>query len=183
MPDQMPAEGQYFQLHPIQAPKPKPGMSWGLPIALGLLAVPLLMFGFGVSQQQKPAESAPSPSATPETQPSPLFSPAPVQATTPSATPEIAPTPIQSVPQSNPLIDAAQLPTATIRAIGVAANFRTAPSLHSQILGVLMNGDLVQLTTDRRVSQDGVVWVPVRYRGANGWVAQSFIGGSSNAQP
>lgn len=186
MPDQPhPFEGVNFQLHPVQPPQPKASMSWGLPIALGLVCIPLLMFGFGFSQQQKVAESAPTPSATPEMQPSPVASaakadtqpPAPTPSATPSTGSEIAPT-----PQLDPLIDAATLPTASIRATNVAVNFRAAPSLHSQVLGVLMSGDLVQLTTDRCVSQDGVIWVPVRFRDQSGWVASNFIGGQTSAR-
>lgn len=180
MPDPTPLDGQYFQLHPVQPPKPKPSMSWGLPITIGLLAIPLLMFGFGFSQQQKAAEPTPAPSPTSEIQPSPAASAIQMEAPASQPTPEPTLTPTQPVTQSDRLIDAANLPTATIQAIGVAANFRNAPSLHSQIIGVLMNGDLVQLTTDRRVSQDGVIWVPVRFRGQSGWIAQNFIGGSSN---
>jgi hypothetical protein len=65
----------------------------------------------------------------------------------------------------------------------MAANFRSAPSLHSQVLGVLLQGDLMELLPDRRVQQDGVTWVPVRWRGQSGWLASNFIGGSPNVQP
>jgi hypothetical protein len=57
----------------------------------------------------------------------------------------------------------------------MVANFRAAPSLQSPVLGVLMHGDLVELSLDRRVQQDGVVWVPVRWRGQAGWLANTFI--------
>lgn len=186
MPDHPhPFEGVNFQLQPVQPPKPKASISWGLPIGLGLLTIPLLMFGFGFSQQQKAAESTPTPSATLEIQPSPTVSAAQADtqlpAATPSATSEVAPPPVAPTPQLDPLIDAANLPTASIRATNVAVNFRAAPSLRSQVLGVLMSGDLVQLTLDRRVIQDGVTWVPVRWRGQSGWIAQNFIGGQTDA--
>ena len=179
MPDQMPPEGQYFQLHPVQPPKPKPAMNWGLPIALGLLAIPLLMAGFGFSQQQQ-AEPTSTPSTSAAAQASKLDATTPQ--ITPSPTPESQPSPtVAPSPKAEPTSDTATLPVASIKAFNLAANFRAAPSLHSQILGVLMHGDLVQLTTDRRVSQDGVIWVPVRFRGQSGWIAQNFIGGQTNA--
>jgi hypothetical protein len=65
----------------------------------------------------------------------------------------------------------------------MAANFRSAPSLHSQVIGMLMHGDLVELSPDRRVQQDGVVWVPVRWRGQTGWLASNFLGDSTHARP
>ncbi len=65
----------------------------------------------------------------------------------------------------------------------MAANFRAAPSLHSPVLGVLMHGDLVELSPERRVQQDGIVWVPVRWRGQTGWLASNFLGDSTHAQP
>ncbi|XGV99621.1 MAG: hypothetical protein ACAF41_11865 [Leptolyngbya sp. BL-A-14] len=179
MPDPTPLDGQYFQLHPVQPPKPKPGMSWGVPLSIGLLSIPLLMFGFGFSQQQRSPEPAQA------LTPSPIASAANLDALlptpTPSATPEtqqfpvIEPSPIAQQP-----IDSATLPVAKIKAFNMAANLRTAPSLYSRIEGVLFFDDLVELRPDRRVQQDGVVWVPVRYRGVNGWVAQNFIGGSLN---
>jgi hypothetical protein len=79
--------------------------------------------------------------------------------------------------------DAATLSIARISSPGMAANFRSAPSLHSQVLGVLLQGDLMELLPDRRVQQDGVTWVPVRWRGQSGWLASNFIGGSPNVQP
>jgi hypothetical protein len=47
----------------------------------------------------------------------------------------------------------------------------------------LMHGDLVALLPDRRVQQDGVVWVSVRWRGQTGWLASNFLGASTHAQP
>ncbi|MBW4695874.1 MAG: SH3 domain-containing protein [Lyngbya sp. HA4199-MV5] len=71
--------------------------------------------------------------------------------------------------------DPSTLPIAHIQSPGMVANFRAAPSLQSPVLGVLMHGDLVELSLDRRVQQDGVVWVPVRWRGQAGWLANTFI--------
>lgn len=182
---QNPAEGQFFTLQPVLPPEPQARNHWGLPLALGLLAIPLLMFGFGFSQQQAvPTPSvSPNASATPETLPSPVASAAtePSPSATPIATPERQSSPVATTPQLAPLIDSANLPAVAIRATNVAINFRAAPSLHSQVLGVLMFGDLVQLTLDRRVNQDGVTWVPVRWRGQTGWIAANFIGGQSHA--
>jgi hypothetical protein len=42
---------------------------------------------------------------------------------------------------------------AHIHSPGIAANFRAAPSLQSPVLGVLLHGDLVALSPDRRVQQ------------------------------
>ncbi|MBD2038816.1 hypothetical protein H6F76_28085 [Leptolyngbya sp. FACHB-321] len=50
-------------------------------------------------------------------------------------------------------------------------------------MGVLLHGDLVELSPDRRVQQDGVTWVPVRWRSQSGWLASNFIGGQTDAQP
>ncbi|MBW4474995.1 MAG: hypothetical protein KME45_32135 [Stenomitos rutilans HA7619-LM2] len=67
----VPGDGQYFTLNPVPPPQLPASQSWGLPIALGLLAIPLLMFGFGFSQQQIPATTAASPTATPFVSPEP----------------------------------------------------------------------------------------------------------------
>ena len=169
-----PTEGQFFTLQPVQ-PKPKPGMSWGLPLAIGLLAIPLLMFGFGFSQQQTPTPAA-SAAATP--------TPTPEQAKSQelvAPTPEATPTPSPQATATPTLSDPATLTIARIHSPGMAANFRAAPSLQSPVLGVLMHGDLVELSTERRVQQDGIIWVPVRWRGQSGWLAQNFIGGQTNA--
>ena len=187
MANPIPGEGPFFTLNPVPPPQPSAARSWGLPIALGLLAIPLLMFGFGFSQQQRPATTAAtSPTATP----SALLLPSPSvasqqEATTPqpeaSATPPLTVT--TSVSAALPSSDPATLPIARIQSPGMAANFRAAPTLQSQVLGVLLQGDLVELTPDRRVQQDGVTWVPVRWRGQSGWLASNFIGGSPNVQP
>jgi hypothetical protein len=187
MTNPIPGEGQYFTLNPVPPPQTSASRSWGLPLALGLLAIPLLMFGFGFSQQQIPATTAAtSPTATPSASLLPSPSVAPQQdATTPqseaSTTPPLAVT--TSVPAASPLSDPATLPIAPIQSPGMVANFRAAPSLQSAVLGVFMHGDLVELPPDRRVQQDGVVWVPVRWRGQPGWLASNFLGASTHAQP
>jgi len=179
-----PTEGQFFTLQPVPPPEPKATTHWGLPLALGLLSIPLLMFGFGFSQQQLPAiTAAVSPAATPSVSPLPTPSLASQQdATTPqppaSATPPLEPSPLAALSS-----DPATLPIAHIHSPGMAANFRASPSLHSQVMGVLMHGDLVELPPERRVQQDGVVWVPVRWRGQTGWLASNFLGERTHAQP
>ncbi|PSB33926.1 SH3 domain-containing protein [Stenomitos frigidus] len=178
---QSPTEGQFFTLQPVPPPQPQAKTHWGLPLALGLLTIPLLMFGFGFAQQQQPT---PKPAATASMEPSP----------TPDATPQqtamtvqtTATEPFESTEAAlsfTPQRDGATLPIARVHCPGRAANFRAAPSLHSQINGILQNGDLVELTTERRVLQDGVIWVPVRFRGQAGWLANNFIGGQTHAQP
>ena len=67
----VPGDGQYFTLKPVPPPQSPAARSWGLPITLGVLAIPLLMFGFGFSQQQTPATTAASPTATPAVLPLP----------------------------------------------------------------------------------------------------------------
>ena len=169
-----PFEGQHFTFNPVQ-PQPKPGMSWGLPLVIGLLAIPLLMFGFGFSQQQTPTPAA-SAAATP--------TPTAEQANSlelAAPTPESAPAPSPQTTATPALSDPATLTIARIHSPGMAANFRAAPSLQSPVLGVLMHGDLVERLTDRPVQQDGIIWVPVRWRGQSGWLAQNFIGGQPNA--
>ena len=190
MPDPTPPDGPYFQLHPVPAPQPKPAMSWGLPMALGLLAIPLLMFGFGFSQQQQPATTiAASPAAIPSVSPLPTPSVASQQDATTQPPETSATSPLEplavttTAPIAAPSSDPATLPIARIHSPGMAANFRSAPSLHSQVIGVLMHDDLVELSPDRRVQQDGVVWVPVRWRGQTGWLASNFLGASNHAQP
>ncbi|MBW4579625.1 MAG: SH3 domain-containing protein [Tildeniella nuda ZEHNDER 1965/U140] len=182
----VPGDGQFFTLNPVPPPQPPASRSWGLPIALGLLAVPLLMFGFGFSQQQQqPAiTAATSSTATPSVSPLPTPSLASPDATTPQ--PEISATPptaaVTNAPPGTPP-DFATFPIAHIQSPGMAANFRAAPSLQSPVLGVLMHGDLVELPSERHVQQDGVVWVPVRWRGQTGWLASTFLGVSNHAQP
>ena len=179
-----PTEGQFFTLQPVPPPVPKATTHWGLPLALGLLAIPLLMFGFGFSQQQQPALTAASPTATPSVSPLPTLSLASPDATTQPPEMSAAP-PIAAVTNALPATphDLATLPVAHIQSPGMAANFRAAPSLQSPVLGVLMHGDLVELPPERRVQQDGVVWVPVRWRGQSGWLASNFLGDSTHAQP
>ena len=180
-----PTEGQFFTLQPVPL-EPKATTHWGLPLAFGLLALPLLMFGFGFSQQQTPATTAASPTATPFVSPLPTPSVASQQdATTQQPETAAAPptAPVTNAPPAPPSSDPATFPIAHIQSLGVAANFRAAPSLQSPVLGMLMHGDLVELTPDRRVQQDGVVWVPVRWRGQIGWLASNFLGGSTHAQP
>jgi len=130
------------------------------------------MFGFGFSQQQLPATTA-----TPAVSPLPTPSLASQQdATTPQ--PETAakqPLEPLAAPVAAPSSDPVTFPIAHIHSPGMAANFRAAPSLQSPVLGVLMHGDLVELPPERRVQQDGVVWVPVRWRGQPGWLASTFI--------
>jgi len=177
---QNPAEGQFFTLQPVPPPKPQANTHWGLPLALGLLAIPLLMFGFGFAQQQQPT---PNPSATPSVEPSPTLDVTPQQtATTPQPT-AAQPSESTSAVSFDVPSDVAALPIARVHCPGRAANFRAAPSLHSQVLGVLQDGDLVELTTERRVQQDGVTWLPVRFRGQSGWLASNFIGGQTRVQP
>jgi len=182
-----PTEGQFFTLQPVPPPEPQATTHWGLPLALGLLSLPLLMFGFGFSQQQTPAlTAAANPTATPAVSPLPTPPVASQQeATTPqpeaSATPPLAVT--TSVPAATPSSDPATFLIAHIHSPGIAANFRAAPSLQSPVLGVLLHGDLVELSPNRRVQQDGVVWVPVQWRGQTGWLASNFLGGSTHAQP
>jgi hypothetical protein len=150
-------------------------MSWGLPIALSLLTIPLLMFGFGFSQQQTPTPAA-STAATP--------TPTPEQANSlelAAPTPEPTPTPSPQATATPALSDPATLTIARIHSPSMAANFRAAPSLQSSVLGVLMHGDLVERLIDRPVQQDGIIWVPVRWRGQSGWLAQNFLGGQTNA--
>ncbi|PSB23474.1 SH3 domain-containing protein [Stenomitos frigidus] len=182
----VPGEGQYFTLQPVPPPEPKATTHWGLPLALGLLAIPLLMFGFGFSQQQTPATTAAaSPTATPSISPAlPTPSLASPDATTQPPEASAAP-PTAAVSKAPPATpnDLATLPIAQIQSPGMAANFRAAPSLQSAVLGVLMHGDLVELSPERRVQQDGVVWVPVRWRGQTGWLASTFLGASNHAQP
>ncbi len=178
----VPGDGQYFTLNPVPPPQPLASKSWGLPIALGLLAIPLLMFGFGFSQQQLPATT--SPTAIPSVSPLPTPSLASPDATT--QRPETAAVPpTAAVTNTLPATpnDLATLPIAHIQSPGMAANFRAAPSLQSPVLGVLMHGDLVELPPEPRVQQDGVVWVPVRWRGQTGWLASNFLGGQTRAQP
>jgi len=185
----VPDEGQFFTLNPVPPPQTSPSRSWGFPIALGLLAIPLLMFGFGFSQQQTPATTTASDTATPAVSPQPTPSLAsqqdaitqqPETSATPLLDPSSAATPL---PLAAPSSDPATLLIAPIQSPGLAANFRAAPSLQSPVLGVLMHGDLVALSPDRRVQQDGVVWVSVRWRGQTGWLASNFLGGSTHAQP
>ncbi len=180
-----PIEGQFFTLQPVPPPMPKATTHWGLPIALGLLAIPLLMFGFGFAQQQTPATTTASPTATPSVSPLPTPSLASQQDAT-TQPPETAATPptaaVTQVPPATPH-DLATFPITHIQSPGMAANFRAAPSLHSQVLGVLMHGDLVELLPDRRVQQDGVVWVPVQWRGQTGWLASNFLGDATHAHP
>lgn len=181
----VPGEGQFFTINPVPPPQTSAARSWGLPIALGLLAIPLLMFGFGFSQQQRPAPTAAvSPTATPFVSPEPTPSLASPDATTqqPETSTALATAAVTNAPPANPP-DLATFPIAPIQSPGMAANFRAAPSLQSPVLGVLMHGDLVALSPDRRVQQDGVVWVPVRWRGQTGWLASNFLGGSTHAQP
>jgi hypothetical protein len=183
-----PTEGQFFTLQPVLPPEPKATTHWGLPLAVGLLAIPLLMFGFGFSQQQTPATTAAIPTATPAVSPQPTPSPASQQdATRPQPAAAISPLAPSAVatplPLAAPSSDPGTLPIARIHSPGLAANFRAAPSLQSPVLGVLMHGDLVALSPERRVQQDGVVWVPVRWRGQTGWLASNFLGGSTHAQP
>ena len=183
-----PTEGQFFTLQPVPPPEPKATTHWGLPLALGLLAIPLLMFGFGFSQQQTPATTAASPTATPAVSPLPTPSLAsqqdaitqqPETSATPLLDPSSAATPLPlAAPSSGP----ATLLIAHIQSPGVAANFRAAPSLQSPVLGMLLHGDLVALSPERRVQQDGVVWVPVRWRWQTGWLASNFLGDSIHAQ-
>ena len=181
----VPGDGQFFTLQPVPPPEPKATTHWGLPLALGLLAIPLLMFGFGFSQQQPPATTAAaSPTATPSAEPLPIPSLASPDATTqPPETSAAPPTAaVTNVPPATPN-DLATFPIAHIQSPGMAANFRAAPSLQSPVLGVLMHGDLVELSPERRVQQDGVVWVPVRWRSQTGWLASNFLGASNHAQP
>ena len=179
-----PTEGQFFTLQPVPPPEPKATTHWGLPLAVGLLAIPLLMFGFGFSQQQQPALTAASPTAIPSVSPLPTSSLASPDATTQPPETSAAPptTAVTNVPPATPN-DLATLPIAHIQSPGMAANFRAAPSLQSPVLGVLMHGDLVELPPERRVQQDGVVWVPVQWRGQTGWLASNFLGDSTHAQP
>ncbi len=180
-----PTEGQFFTLQPVPPPEPKATTHWGLPLALGLLAIPLLMFGFGFSQQQQPATTAAaSPTATPSVSPLPTPSLASSDATTQQPETSVAP-PTAAATNAPPATqnDLATFPIAPIQSPGMAANFRAAPSLQSAVLGVLMHGDLVELSPERRVQQDGVVWVPVRWRGQTGWLASNFLGASNHAQP
>jgi hypothetical protein len=173
----VPGDGQFFTLQPVPPPEPKATTHWGLPLALGLLAIPLLMFGFGFSQQQQSATpTAPSPTATPFVSPLPTPSLASQDAITqpPEASAALPTAAVTNAPLAT-LNDLATFPIAQIQSPNMAANFRAAPSLHSQVLGVLMHGDLVELTPDRRVQQDGMVWVPVRWRGQTGWLASNFI--------
>ncbi len=176
-----PPDGAFFTLQPVAPPKPRASTHWGLPLALGLLAIPLLMFGFGLVQQQ---QAVPTPSATASVAASPTTDATPQQtAITPQAP---ATQPIASTTAAlsfTPQRDEAALPIARICCPGRAANFRAAPSLHSQVLGVLQDGDLVEVTTDQRVLQDGVTWVPVRFRGRIGWLASNFVGGQTDVRP
>jgi hypothetical protein len=185
-----PTEGQFFTLQPVPPPEPKATAHWGLPLALGLLSIPLLMFGFGFSQQQIPATTAAtSPTATPFVSPQPTPSLASQQGTTTqqpeaSATKPLEPLAVTTAaPVVAPSSDPATLLIAPIQSPGIAANFRAAPSLQSPVLGVLLHGDLVALSSERRVQQDSVVWVPVLWRGQKGWLASNFLGGSIHAQP
>ncbi|MBD2073426.1 SH3 domain-containing protein [Phormidium sp. FACHB-592] len=187
MTNPIPGEGPFFTLNPVPPPQPSAARSWGLPLALGLLAIPLLMFGFGFSQQQLPDTT--SPTVIPSVSPLPTPSLASRQdATTPqseaSVTPPLVPSSVATpLPLAAPSSDPATFPITRIQSLGVAANFRAAPGLQSQVLGVLLHSDLVELTPDRRVQQDGVVWVPVRWRGQSGWLASNFLGDSTHAQP
>ena len=180
----VPGEGQFFTLNPVPPPQPPAARSWGLPLALGLLAIPLLMFGFGFSQQQQPATTAAvSPTATPSVSPLPTPSLASQQDATTQPPETTAKPPLEPSLVAAPSSDPATFPIAHIQSPGMAANFRAAPSLQSPVLGVLMHGDLIELTLERRVQQDGVVWVPVRWRGQTGWLASNFLGASNHAQP
>jgi hypothetical protein len=141
------------------------------------------MFGFGFSQQQRPAPTvAVSPTATPSVSPEPTPSLASPDATTqqPETSTALATAAVTNAPPTNPP-DLATFLIARIHSPSMAANFRSAPSLHSPVIGVLMHGDLVERLTDRPVSQDGITWVPVRWRGQSGWLAQNFLGGQTNA--
>jgi Bacterial SH3 domain len=180
----VPGEGQFFTLNPVPPPQPPSSRSWGLPIALGLLTIPLLMFGFGFSQQQPATTAAVSPTATPAV--SPLLTPSLASPDATTQQPETSAVPPTAAVTNAPpatLNDLATFPIAHIHSPGMAANFRAAPSLQSPVLGVLMHGDLVELSPERRVQQDGVVWVPVRWRGQTGWLASNFLGASNHAQP
>jgi hypothetical protein len=168
-------DGQQFIMQPIQA-KPKLGASWGLPIALSFLVVPLLMLGYGFARQQAPDPQPSTPIPTPSALPQQAISPQP----TPS--PE-AVTPYQAQPQAQTQPEpAAVVPIARINSPDGAPNLRTAPGLNSQLLDSLQHGDLVERLSDRPVQQDGVVWAKVRFRGNIGWVASNFVE-QSHVQP
>jgi hypothetical protein len=175
-----PTEGQFFTLQPVPPPEPKATTHWGLPLALGLLAIPLLMFGFGFSQQQTPATTAASPTVTPSASPLPTPSlafqqDAITQPPETTAKPPLEPLAVTTTaPVAAPSSDSATLSIAHIQSPGMAANFRAAPSFAQSRLRRLMHGDLVALSPERRVQQDGVVWVPVRWRGQTGWLASNF---------
>ncbi|MBD2038817.1 hypothetical protein H6F76_28090 [Leptolyngbya sp. FACHB-321] len=99
-----PTEGQFFTLQPVPPPEPQATTHWGLPLALGLLAIPLLMFGFGFSQQQTPATTAAIPTATPFVSPLPTPSLASEDAITPQPETSAAPpTPaVTNAPSATP---------------------------------------------------------------------------------
>jgi ABC-type uncharacterized transport system involved in gliding motility auxiliary subunit len=170
-------DGQQFIMQPIQT-KPKPSMSWGFPILIGVAAIPLLMLGFGFARQQAPTPQPSALSPTPSALPQQAISPQPAPSSE-TAAPYQAQPQAQPQPQPEP---AAAVPIARIDSPNGAPNLRAAPGLNSQLLDSLQHGDLVERLSDRPVQQDGVVWLKVRFRSNVGWVANNFVE-QSHVQP
>lgn len=177
-----PNEGQAFYFTSKPPAKPAPRKGWLLPLLGSIILLPLLMLGFGLSQQQTPPTAA-TPSPPPSTTPAPAESPSSIPGPAPSPEATAQPqTTERLVPAaaSVALPDQPALAVVAVRCPGVIANFRSAPSLHSLVQDVMPDGALIE-TTNRRVAQDGVIWQEVRYRGQMGWVASNFVGGQTNA--
>lgn len=157
-----PPEGQYFTVAPpTPARSPLP---WLLPLRLAAATTLVLILSFGLSH----------PTPLPPTSPSD-------RSPTPKTTGlSVEPSPATEYPISHRYIvpeigeGSQSMEIAQIHSPGWVVNFRVAPTLNSQIQGVLQNGDLIE-TSGQQVLQDGVSWQEIRYRNQMGWIASSFI--------
>jgi hypothetical protein len=143
-------------------------------LLIGVIGIGLAVFlGIMTARGSKPQTEQPVPSPTPTAPASPQQPAQGSQQALLNPTPAPTPTnqPTQALAQ-----DIARYPVAQVNCPGCAANFRSGPSMTSQIVGSITTGDLVQLT-GRVVNQDGVAWTEVGYRGQIGWIASQFLQG------
>jgi Bacterial SH3 domain len=184
MQQQFPPDGQFF----VVPAAPRLKRVWGLPLIAGASSLLLLMVLYGFVEQQtatKPiAMPRPTSQASPPSAQEPVMPTMPYREIIPVAQAASQPlTPMPGVYQASfspsqlfvPRIEAAPALHRIHCPPNLAANFRDAPTLHSQVIAVLVTGDPVELT-GRRAKADGVPWTEIRHRGQYGWVASNFIG-------
>lgn len=157
----------------FSAPVPRRnGAVWLVPIALGVLSTAALLVGFSLLRVSGAAGDISQVAQHPEPQQD-----NPVTDQQPPA----VPAPVSPVPDLPAVQRQTFARAGAVYTPGNSARLRAKPSRNSETLAFLAHSQAVELAPGSPVrSDDGIVWLPVRVMGMDGWVASNLVRDSAN---